>query len=39
MATRRLLAAITSGQLTCPPASKHRLEGMVTALEAMSTVC
>lgn len=34
---RSLLAAITSGQLSCPPASRHRLEGMVVALEALST--
>jgi hypothetical protein len=33
---RTLLNAVTSGQLTCPPASKHRLEGIVVALEAMS---
>jgi hypothetical protein len=33
---RSLLAAINAGELTCPPASRHRLEGMVIALEAMS---
>ncbi len=33
---RSLLSAVTSGQLTCPPASRHRLEGIVVALEAMS---
>jgi hypothetical protein len=33
---RLLLTAITAGELTCPPASRHRLEGMVVALEAMS---
>lgn len=34
---RRLLAAINAGELTCPPASRHRLEGAVVALEALST--
>jgi hypothetical protein len=34
--TRVLLDAITSGQLTCAPASRHRLKGMVVALEAIS---
>lgn len=33
---RLLLSAVTAGELTCPPASRHRLEGMVVALEAMS---
>lgn len=33
---RRLLAAITAGELTCPPASRHRLEGAVVALEALA---
>ena len=33
---RALLGVVTSGQLTCPPASKHRLEGMVVALEALA---
>jgi hypothetical protein len=31
---RCLLAAINAGQLTCPPASRHRLEGAVVTLEA-----
>lgn len=34
---RRLLAAINGGELTCPPASRHRLEGAVVALDALST--
>jgi hypothetical protein len=28
---RSLLSAIVESRLTCPPASNHRLEGMVTA--------
>lgn len=34
---RRLLGAVTAGELTCPLASRHRLEGIVVALEAMSS--
>lgn len=33
---RSLLGAINSGQLTCSPASRHRMEGIVVALEAMA---
>lgn len=33
---RSLLTAIVEGRLTCPPASRHRVEGMVVALEAMA---
>lgn len=33
---RRLLGAVAAGELTCPPASRHRLEGMVIVLEALS---
>jgi hypothetical protein len=33
---RRLLAAIHAGELTCPPTSRHRLEGAVVALEALA---
>ena len=32
---RRLLGAVTAGDLPCPPASRHRLEGIVVALEAI----
>lgn len=33
---RKLLGSVAAGELTCPPASRHRLEGMVVALEAIS---
>jgi hypothetical protein len=33
---RKLLAAIHAGELSCPPASRHRLEGAVVALEALA---
>lgn len=33
---RRLLAAINAGELTCPPASRHRLEGAAVTLEALA---
>ncbi len=36
MAMRSLLTAINTGRLTCLPAARYRLEGMVTALEAMT---
>lgn len=34
---RRLLAAINAGELTCAPASRHRLAGAVVTLEALTT--
>lgn len=30
------LSAINAGELTCSPVSRHRLEGAVMALEALS---
>ncbi len=33
--TRRLLAAIKAGELTCSAAYRNRLEGAVVALEAL----
>lgn len=33
---RKLLDEINAGELTCPQASRHRLEGAVVALEAMA---
>lgn len=35
-AMRRLLAAINAGELECPPASRHRLEGAAVTLEALA---
>lgn len=32
---RRILAAIQAGKLTCSAAYRHRLEGALTALEAL----
>lgn len=31
---RRLLTVINAGELTCPPANRHRLEDAVATLEA-----
>lgn len=35
---RALLVAIGDGRLTCPPSSRHRLEGAVVALERFARV-
>lgn len=34
---RLLLDAVNAGTIQCPPSSQYHLEGLVTALEAMSS--